>query len=165
MPMTTVTIDLADEVTAVQSLRVLDSAQRDRILQASQEILSAEREQEIVAVIRQVLADSFPPPGSTGRSRQSAPVGVLFLTSEYDNGYFLGTDGTVVFDNGATAELDFEDLNEVFSDEYGVCGSNFTLAVDLRTDEIDADDHGEDSVHRRFRIPQPGHQEAHTSQG
>jgi hypothetical protein len=114
----------------------LDMQQRTELRWALDRADSADREPAILDHIRQVLTDNEIDPATV--------VAVLFGASEYDNGFFLDYSGTVYLSDGETEMVDFGDeTNELFTDEYGIVGPNFTVTVDLATDKIDNDDHGE----------------------
>jgi hypothetical protein len=77
-------------------------------------------------------------------------LGVVFTTDAWDNGSFLAATGTVVFADGSTDEVEFDDLDHVFTDAIGVRGPDFGLSVNLRTGEVDTDDYA-DNLYPRLR--------------
>jgi len=66
-------------------------------------------------------------------------TGVVFSTTEWDNGYFFSVHGNVLFADGYVRRIDFDSIvDEAFTEEYGCRGRDFTLAIDLRTGTMDA---------------------------
>jgi hypothetical protein len=112
----------------------LDSGQRDRLADALRHATTAQRYQEIVDTVREVLAREEP---------ERPAVAVVFTTMDWDNGYFLTATGRVLFADGSVDEVEFDDIDEVFTDEIGVVGSSFGLGVDVRTGEVDTDDYAD----------------------
>jgi hypothetical protein len=133
------TVDVSAETTTPvdwENLTVwvsgLDSGQRDRLADALRHAATAQRYQDMVDTVREVLAREEP-----GR----AAVAVVFTAMEWDNGFFLTATGRVLFGDGSVDEVEFDDIDEVFTDEFGVVGSSFGLGVDVRTGEVDTDDY------------------------
>lgn len=97
---------------------------------------AGEADAAILAKIKEVLQEDAP-----GRKVR----GVVFRTMDYDNGDFLTSDGEVFYTNGEHDALDFSPIDEIFTDEYGSRGSDFALAVNVQTGEMDADDYSDNS--------------------
>lgn len=133
-----ITVDTTTDDTVAASLAGLDSEVRYRIQRALREIDTSSSESVIVTSIREALPSDRP------------VVGVLFSTLEWDNGHYLTSRGEVLFDDGHSEEFDFEELDDVLTDEYGCQGADFTLAVDMRTGSLDADDYGNPDIRARF---------------
>lgn len=110
----------------------LDSGLRDRLSDALRHEETAQRYREIVGTVREVLAREQP---------DRPAVAVVFTTMEWDNGFFLTATGRVLFADGSTDDVEFDDIDEVFTDEFGVVGSSFGLGVHVRTGEVDTDDY------------------------
>lgn len=140
-----VTLDLTAPFAGVDEL---DDGVRDRIRDALRDYASAENGRTIMATIREVLAREAP---------EQTVVGVVFETMEFDNGYFVSTFGDALFTDGTTEHIDFRELDETFSDEFGARGSDFTVTVDLRPgtrEGIDTDDYGgRRDIFERFGVP------------
>lgn len=164
--MTTVTLDLTNVTTTTASLSLLDPGQRERVLHVVRELVSADNDTAIMANIRETIAHEYPwidasgqrrvrPDGTDHLAGAPNPVGVVFSTMDFDNGNFLTENGQVLFDNGDVDDLEFAGIDDLFTEEFGACGSNFTLGVDLRTGEMDGDDYAEENIHLRFGIAEP----------
>lgn len=142
-----VTLDLSAPFAGLDQV---DATVRARLRDALRDVTSAENDRRIMDTIREVLADEAP--GQTA-------VGVVFETAEHDNGYFVKTYGQVLFDDGTVTEIDFNELDSAFSDEWGARGRDFTVAVDLRPGAlcaIDGDDDGsQEDIFERFGVPMP----------
>lgn len=110
----------------------LDSGQRDRLADALRHAVTAQRYRDMLDIVREVLAREEP---------DRPAVAVVFTTMEWDNGYFLTATGRVLFDGGSVDDVEFDDIDELFTDEIGVVWSSFGLGVDVRTGEVDTDDY------------------------
>lgn len=132
-----VTIDLTDDRTTAASVAALSDAERVRLAEALRAADSAANQEVILGAVRGKLAELTP------------AVGVLFTAMEWDNGYFLDDTGVVLFADNTTADIEFG-IGDVLTDEYGSVGAGFTLAVDLRSGELDADTYGESDIRTRF---------------
>lgn len=110
----------------------LDSCQRDRLADALRRAATAQRYHDIVHTVREVLAREEP---------DRPALAVVFTTMEWDNGYFLTATGRVLFADGSVDDVEFDHLDEVFTDEFGVVGSSFGLGVVVRTGEVHTDDY------------------------
>lgn len=129
---------------AVRSLlSTLDSREREVLRYALIDAASVDNQATILETIRVTLAEHEP------------AIGVVFASLEYDDGCYLTECGTVLFTDGTTGELDFDFINETFTEEYGRVGSYFTLAVDLRTGTLDTADHSMASIWERLDVPEP----------
>jgi len=145
--MATVIIDLTSAETIDESLARLDPRSRDSIMSAARRRLSAENDAAILAIIRATLATRYTDPG------EPAPVGVVFPTGEWDEGFFLTEEGFVLLTDGTIDEVHFDGLDPLFGREFGIRGRHYTLAVDLRTGELDGNDDNDctdDSIRARF---------------
>jgi hypothetical protein len=163
--MTTVTLDLGDEPALAASLAKLDPGQRERLMRVLRAVESNANDELILAKIREVIAEDCPWVDVTGKRRtgpdgrpvqegEPMPIGVVFGTSLYPSGYFLSSNGEVLFDNGEVDTFDFGDLDDLLNGEFGIRGPDFTVGVDLRTGEIDEDDEADD-IHTRFGLTPP----------
>lgn len=126
---TAIPVDWEDLATWVSNL---DIGRRDRLADALRHAATAQRHGYVVDTVREVLAREEP-----GRPA----VAVVFTTMEWDNGYFLTGTGRVLFADGSADDVEFDDIDEVFTDEIGVVGSSFGLGVDVRTGEVVTDDY------------------------
>jgi len=160
--MTTVTIDLTNHTTAGESLARLDPGQREQLLEAVRAAVCGDMESDVLDNVRAVLDEEYWWVSETGARGPQVegepdvmlmplPVGVVFGTYDYDNGNFLTADGRVLFEDGRVEEIDFE-IEDLLRDRYGARGIDFTLAVDLRTGELDERDRTLDTIHARFGI-------------
>ncbi len=143
--MSTVTIDMTSDQTIAASISAMPSSARDQLARVLRDAESADNATSILDSIRETLAEQHP--GKTA-------VGVLFVTMNWDNGDYLHEDGTVVFDDGTTENVDFAIADEL-TDEYGCVHAGYTLAVDLRTNELDADDYRDGDIHTVFGVAKP----------
>jgi hypothetical protein len=121
----------------------LDSARRDQLAEALRDAEHADYEQVMIDTVREILARE---------QLDHTAVGVVFTTDAWDNGFFLSATGTVVFASGTTDEVEFDDLDHVFTDAIGVRGPDFGLSVNIRTGEVDTDDYA-DNLYPRLRPP------------
>lgn len=143
----TITLDDTDHATLAASVARLDDGFRTRLARALHEVSSADNEARILRTVREVLAREYP-----GRPA----VGVLFTVNEteYDDGYFLTSEGLVLFTKGSVETVTFDYINETFNEEYGRAHQDFTLAVDLRTGRLNTWDHKPLSIQAHFdRVP------------
>lgn len=164
--MTTVTIDFTNRAALIESLRKLDSDQRERLLHAVQDLVSGDDEDQVLRTVRETITCDYPWVDGAGQRRpdgpgtpvpaqeQPMPVGVVFTTEEYNDGFYLTANGEVLFDNGEVDEVDFADLDDVFAG-LGIRGPSHAMSVDLRTGKIDTDDNAEEDIHTRFGIAAP----------
>lgn len=124
---TTVTIDLTDATTLAESVSRLSPSVRERIGNAIADTDSEVRRRYMLSEIQHVLTEEAEDPGRT-------PVAVVFTAgTEHGNGYLLSSCGDVVFDDSSTETIDFGDLDEMLSIEYGNVPGNYAVSVDLRT--------------------------------
>jgi hypothetical protein len=111
-----------------------------------------QHEQDTLAQIRAVIENEAP---------DTAPaVGVLFTAEQHHSGYYLGAAGTVVFGDGHTSVLEFEDVEEMLRELYEDVDPEATLAVDLRTNTFDfayRRPHKPITVHTRFGVAEPSY--------
>lgn len=149
--MDTAVFDLSSDEATQASARALDAETRQKILRAVIDANSGDNDAAILARVRALVA---------AHDLHATPVGVLFRTDEggeIGEIYLDAYSGVVLYADGYTTdEVDFSDLQDLFGDEFGYRSRDFTLAVDLRTGEFDADDYGETDIHARFRIDKPG---------
>jgi hypothetical protein len=180
-------LDTSDAATLTACVARLAPELRSQLADALRAATSAEHDLAILTTIRTVLAANAPATpahqrvprdcrwlrravhrgtalirGSRARraphaASEDTAVGVVFTTTEFDNGYFLSPYGTVLYTDGSTHEVDFADIDEYFTEEYGSRGTTFTLAVDLRTDTMEPDDYSQEPLHTRFGIEPPRH--------
>src|SRR3954469_20645732 len=94
--MTLVTIDLTNSSTTAASLARLDADARETLLLAVRDAVSGDNETAILDNVRENIAVKFPwvdPPAARRQSPtgvlQPMPIGIVFSTMDYDNGYFL----------------------------------------------------------------------------
>jgi hypothetical protein len=87
----------------------LDSGLRDRLMDALRHAETVQRYREIVDTVRDVLAREEP---------DRPAVAAVFTTAEWDNGYFLTATGRVLFDDGSADDVEFDHIDEVFTDDY-----------------------------------------------
>jgi hypothetical protein len=121
----------------------LDPARRDQLAEALRDAERADSEQVMLDTVREVLARE---------QLDRSVLGVVFTTDGWDNGFFLSATGTVVFADGSTDEVEFDDLDHVFTDAIGVRGPEFGLSVNIGTGEVDTDDYA-DNLYPRLRPP------------
>ncbi|KAA2250708.1 hypothetical protein F0L68_38790 [Solihabitans fulvus] len=151
-----VTIDLASDRSAAAGLRELDARQRDLLLRAVRDLVSSDNDSDIVDRVRTVLAEEFPPGEGT-----PTPVGVVFGSTEWDNGFFPSESGKVLFSDGSvSSSVDFGSVvEESLTEEFGCVGRRFTVTVDLRSGEVDPDSDGDGDlvggIHNRFQVLGP----------
>lgn len=100
---------------------------------ASRQAESAERWRSFVDTVRAVVAREAP---------DDAAVAVVFASTEWNEGFFVGSSGYVLFADGSTDDIDFGDdgVDDIFREEIGVVGRKFGLSVNLRTGAVDTDD-------------------------
>jgi hypothetical protein len=157
--MSTITIDTTDATTIAAGVAQLDDTTR-ALLADALHVDNHHRPQEpdvIITEIRDVLHKEYDALWTRWQIQggQVPVVGVLFTATEYENGFYVNDSGQVLFQDGTTDYVQFGSLiEEWFTEDYGCVGRNFTVAVDLRTDGIDADDSWED-IHVRFQHPVP----------
>jgi hypothetical protein len=71
---------------------------------------------------------------------RSQPVGVLFRTSEYDDGYFLSGTGEILDDQGHTVDWQFpSEVEDYLTEMFGTVGPDFVVTIDLRTGILESD--------------------------
>jgi len=163
--MTTATIDFTNRAALIESLRKLDADQRERLLHAVQGLVSGDGEDQVLRTVRETITCDYPWVDGAGRRRpdgpgapvpaqeQPMPVGVVFTTEEYTDGFYLTPRGQVLFDNGEVDEVDFGS-DDVFAD-LGIRGPGHAMSLDLRTGKIDTDDNAVEDIHTRFGIAAP----------
>lgn len=121
----------------------LTDDQRDRLRRSIERIDSASTDETILSSVRERLAEF---------GDDNPAVCVVFDTTEWDNGYFLTSEGFVLFADGTTDHLDFDDIDAHFTDEFGTRGPSFGLAVDLRRNKLDPDDYV-DTLYKQYGYP------------
>lgn len=146
----TITLDTTDDTTLAASVAKLDSSMRHRLRRALRDTESAENDAAILATICEVLAEYAP---------DNPALGVVFTTMEFENGYYLTPSGDVLFADGTTDNVDFDDIEDALTEEHGCRGPSYTLTVDLRTGEMEGDDyadiHGPHGLHHHFNVAPP----------
>lgn len=128
----------------------LDSGQRSSLTTALRDADSTDNTSALLEQVREHLAEN---PSEDGEA-----IGVLFTTMNYDNGDYLSDFATVLYANGeADDSAEFGALvNETMTEEYGRVASGATLAVDLRTGELDYEDSDDGkTIWERFAVPEP----------
>lgn len=133
------------------SVSQLDTGRRMQLADALRQLQSADHDRAIVGTVREVLAQEQP-------DREA--VAVVFSTSGWDNRYFLESSGLVLYADTSTDDIDIDDIDfgdiaEVFTDEFGMRGPQFGLAVNLRTGDVDTDDYI-DNLYDAHGYPFPG---------
>jgi hypothetical protein len=84
------------------------------------------------------------------------PIGVMFTAEDYPSGFWIGCDGVVLLDNGATVRREFEDAEMIFRDLYEEVGPDTILLVDLRDDTLTLDRNpSPGTIHSKFSIAAP----------
>lgn len=110
----------------------LTDDQRDRLRRSIEQIDSTSTDETILSSVRERLAEY---------GDDNPAVCVVFDTTEWDNGYFLTSEGFVLFADGSTDHVDFDDIDDHFTVEFGTRGASCGLAVDLRGNKLDLDDY------------------------
>lgn len=102
----------------------------------------------LLADIREVIEGCAP---------DRIPVGVAFRTdrTEYENGYFLDHSGEVLFTDGTTTTLDFDETGERLAQLHGKVGTKAVAWIHLTEGTITRDDDGFDTIHNHFNQPEP----------
>lgn len=130
---TEVTIDIEwGDATTAALVAALDQSARYKLEAALSEVDQADHHETILDEVRATLARET-------SEAQSAAVGVVFTTDEWDNGRFYDTESTVYFADGSQDTFDFDGLSDTFSD-MGIRHSRSSLSVDLRTGKIEEHD-------------------------
>lgn len=82
-------------------------------------------------------------------------AGVLFTAEQYTSDYYFSSHATVLFSDGSTTTLEFEDAEEALRELYENVDPDTTLAIDLRTDTFDFAyrKRSRTTIHERFDIP------------
>lgn len=160
-------LDTTSDNTLVTSLAALDAAQRRALLVAVHQVYSHERQQAMLALIREVLAEEAADAAAEEDTEDDVTdpptaVGVVFATWDWEDGVFVYEEGLVLFDDGTfTDDIDFgRDMRELLTAEYHTVGEHFRVAVDLRTGAFDCGDNAFTTPHEMFGIPEPATQPA-----
>lgn len=142
---TTLVIDTTSRATIHDSLSTVDADTRSLLRDVLTDIRSGEHEAVLLQRIREEVTQEFP---------DGEPVGVVFTTTAYDDGHYLGTVSVdVLLADGRTDVMGFSaDVEDLLADEYGKRGPDYSLAVDLRTGKIDGEDDCPLTLAARFSV-------------
>ncbi len=115
--------------------RIVESGLTESVRTALREHSDRDADATILAGVREIVA----------AQKIDGVVGVYFPSDEWDNGHFISTIGTLVFDTGSTDEgaLDVHHLNDDFTEAFGTCGASAGVLVDLRAGTVTFDDYGD----------------------
>lgn len=113
----------------------LDNNARSRLQEALRHAENAVRHKESTARWES-LVDTVRA-GVASWAPDDEAVAVVFATTEWDEGFFVGSPGFVLFADGSTEDMEVDGVDEFSRIEIGVVGRKFGLSVDLCTGAID----------------------------
>lgn len=141
-----ITLDNTDGVTLAASLAALDADTRAQLRHAMTALNERDDVDRLVGLIRDTLDDR----DLSGRT----PVGVLFSDhDDYTNGVHLRSQGVVLFTDGTTDTVTFENADDLLGDLFDSVSYDLGVTADLRTGQLGS---GTDlNVHAAFGIAKP----------
>lgn len=123
------TVDLSTEETTGDSIAALDEHARERLTAALAAFSEGRHRASVLHHIRRILDEDAP---------GQPAIGVVFVTENTDQGYYVHHVGEVLFSDATTEEIDFgDDVHDGMYALYGAQGESTTIAIDLRTGTFD----------------------------
>lgn len=127
-------VNWTDEFAAA-AVTALHATDRDgwALRQALAHVDDADHAEQVLAIVRRVVA---------AREEADEIVGVVFHTMHHDNGDFLHDHAEVVYLDGTTDGVDFDGVDEHFTEIYGRVAEDAGLAIIVATGEEEYDEGG-----------------------